>query len=514
MDEKEKFYEQATTEELFNLTVNGDNEACAYYVQKRIEEGTVTVDDIKHLESGIKNLNCSCADLGAILFGLKNGKYKDEEKEFFCYAVSEQSGYPDSHKKLSKGYKKHADIIDEADVKVLKYSFDFAAAALKTNLYSFTVEASKADKSVTDYKTAYTVSLRCTEQNGRETDTENIYTAYLRGKDRSAQLKKYGDALTDEMKYVAKKKGIKAGDIYIDGKRYFHYSETTAKTDESGEDEVRIVSGADIDIKLSDEGRLKSRLCPFCGGALDENGFCSACGNKSDVADSGEIVIRKGKATEALLCTQCGHPTTLDKGGKTAFCPACGTTFAVNGNALTYGAIGLNYESIKADMPEGETLPDVRFVRAEIGGGSITAVMPESFVVMPDKYRRIKYPSNAPRYIYMTPDTTVNFTLNFLGPIEEEDVFAFGGQMLGALKNTFPTAKFGEAKQLTSPRKIFFVDFITAAIDQPIYNAMFFFAFDGKQGIGSWNCLGKDRWFWAPIFEHAVRTIEFGDGKA
>ena len=81
--------------------------------------------------------------------------------------------------------------------------------------------------------------------------------------------------------------------------------------------------------------------------------------------------------------------------------------------------------------------------------------------------------------------------------------------MLGILKNSFVGARFDEAIKITDPQNIFFINFITAAIDQGIYNAMFFFSHNGQQGIGSWNCLSKDRWFWAPVFEHAVRTMQF-----
>ena len=97
------------------------------------------------------------------------------------------------------------------------------------------------------------------------------------------------------------------------------------------------------------------------------------------------------------------------------------------------------------------------------------------------------------------------------GPLKDSDVFAFGQQMLGALKGATPTAKFGEAKQVTRKRNIMYFDFIVAGIDQPIYNMMFFFSFGGQQGIGSWNCLGKDRWYWASVFEHAIKTMEFND---
>ncbi|MDE6362631.1 MAG: hypothetical protein K2L53_06595, partial [Clostridia bacterium] len=167
------------------------------------------------------------------------------------------------------------------------------------------------------------------------------------------------------------------------------------------------------------------------------------------------------------------------------------------------------YENIRADMPEDAELPQVEFVRAGIVEGAITAIMPRNFIVMSDEIRKIKYPVNAPKYIYTTPDTTVNLNVNLNGSLQEKDVFDFGRYMLTALKNAYPTAKFGEAKLIEKPRKVFFIDFITAGMDQSIYNAMFFFSYNGKQGIGSWNCLGKDRWFWAPVFEHAVRTMEF-----
>ena len=128
---------------------------------------------------------------------------------------------------------------------------------------------------------------------------------------------------------------------------------------------------------------------------------------------------------------------------------------------------------------------------------------------MSDKVRRVKYPANAPKFIYTTPDTTVNLTLNLLGNLHEDQVFAFGQQMLASLKAAFPSAIFDESKKITKPQNIFFVDFITAGLDQSIYNVMFFFSLNGRQGIGSWNCLGKDRWFWAPVFEHAIQTMEF-----
>ncbi|MDE7349296.1 MAG: hypothetical protein K2N53_06500 [Clostridia bacterium] len=510
-ERQEEFYENASLETLRNLVENGDDEACSYYINKRIhEDQALDWNDIEYLDLAIKNLNYSASLIGAYIYGLKNSRFKDVEKEFFSYAVCEQYTDPDAHKELDKAYKKNSSLIDEVDKAILSICLDrWAASTLRGEKYfSFTVQLNKADKDseYPDWKSAYDLVVYLTHENGRETDPEELYIAYVRGKDKG--LDALCGNVAEIFSVIAQKTGLSAGDIYVDGKKRFHYGAGVSAKKNHVEDSVKILSDANLNVSVSDEGRLKSNICSYCGGATDFGGVCSVCGRKQEKTDGG-IVIRKGKNTEALKCTQCGSPVKLEEDCKTAYCSACGTTFAVNGSALTDGIFGLNYENIRADMPEDAELPQVEFVRAGIVEGAITAIMPRNFIVMSDEIRKIKYPVNAPKYIYTTPDTTVNLNVNLNGSLQEKDVFDFGRYMLTALKNAYPTAKFGEAKLIEKPRKVFFIDFITAGMDQSIYNAMFFFSYNGKQGIGSWNCLGKDRWFWAPVFEHAVRTMEF-----
>lgn len=507
-EEQTRFYENASTEELYNLTVNGDDVACAYYIFRRVGEDTLTRQDITYLEASMKNLCLEASIAGLLVYETGEAGWGLKEQHF-CHAILEQYGEKRAHKCLKKAYKKDPDLIEEIDYEVLSTSLIQYLASVKGRYHALAAELTRAKKDVIDHKSAYLLNLSFTEPNGRETDSEAVYTVFLRGKKHDKSLDCFIDCLSELLPELAEKAGIQSSDIYIDGSHRFHYGNTLQKTKNNTEDRVTIVSDAQVDIQLSDEGRLKSNVCAFCGGILGQNGICSACGKKSEEEEGGKIVIRREKATEALLCTQCGSPVELDENKKTAFCPACGTTFAVNGSMLTDGIRGLNYESIRADMPENAVFPDVQFMRASIAGDMVTAIMPKNFIVMSDKVRRIKYPANAPKFIYTTPDTTVNLTLNLLGPLREDQVFAFGQQMLASLKATFPSAIFDEAKKFTAPQNIFFVDFITAGLDQSIYNAMFFFSLNGKQGIGSWNCLGKDRWFWAPVFEHAVRTMEF-----
>ncbi len=506
-------YSQASQEELFNLLINGDDNACAHYVLSRLRGNSLTERDLKYLDGALDNVNCDCAVVGCCLYGDKKSPYFDAEKACYCYAIAEQYGMDEAHRKLKKSYSKLKDTIDETDGLVLFNRLKMWAAPLGGKYCAYEVNVVPAEFSeVIDYKNAYFVTVCLEQSNGYRTEKELVYCAFLLDKNTIGYFRSLTGNLIEAFEIIAEKRNIPQGEIYVKGECKFNRGNAKPMR-KAKSDTVGILSDAEIKIQVSDEC-LEGNLCSVCGGALDENGICSYCGSTRTVSD--EIKIKRAKdGLEALICTQCGSPVRLDDKVKTAYCPACGTTFAVNGSALDCTVSGINYQSIRADMPQGCELPNVKFVRASIADGKITAVMPESFVVMSDEMRRIKYPVSPPRYIYTTPDTTVNLNVNFGGSLQSEDVAAFGKQMLAMLKNTLPSAKFGEAKIIAASdgSEIYFVDFITVAIDQPVYNAMFFFSSNSKQGIGSWNCLGKDRWYWAPIFEHAVKTMEFDTQK-
>ncbi|MBD5132567.1 MAG: zinc ribbon domain-containing protein [Clostridiales bacterium] len=507
----EEFYMNATIDRLDDLAVNGDDDACVFYIMRKIEASELTEADVARLDGPLKNLNRNAACVGAMVYE-KRSIFADEEKELFSYAIIEQDNDGAAHKRLTKSYKASADIIDKIDLRLMRTAIDFWAAETirgKTSRLDVRAERMTKDSGYPDYKSALIVALSITEPSGRATEFDNVYVAYLRGKDERKALSRLQDELTEEISQIAEKCGVPYGEIKIDGRTCYRFGGGAGAQRTNGTpDHVNILSNAEVDIRVADDGRLGRTVCAHCGGTLDDNGVCTACGRKHEKTDDG-IVIHKSKDMEALLCTQCGSPVNIDAGGKTAVCPYCGTTFAVNGSSLAAGVFGINYEDIKADMPIGATLPDIKFVRASVADDKIAAVMPESFIVMPEAMRRIKYNANAPKHIYTTPDGTVNFNLNFTGALSETDVFDAGSKMLGMMKSVFPNAKFGEAQKLTTPRNIFKFELLTAALDQSVYNVMFIFSIDGKQGVGSWNCLGKDRWFWAPIFDLAIRTMSF-----
>ncbi len=505
IDERARYYSSLSTAKLRELMQNGDDTACAYYITARIDEDTMTADDMKYLESGVKNLNEECANRAASLFGMKGCLYEDREKELFCYAVLEQYGYDEAHKRLSKAYKKNQKLIDGFDRTILStVLMQYAAKTVRfgTDGLSFFLDAVERG-GVADFKNAHILSAAQVSHEKRR-EPEQIYLSYSRDKYIRRTITRVLDGVAQNMKDIAGKVGLKAFDIYLYDKLDFSFGGKLSA--QQATDKVDISADADLKIEVSNSRVSANNICPNCG-AIMTDGVCPACASRVK-PESGTVVIRRAKQKEALLCTQCNAPLTVD-GEHSAYCPACGTTFIINGNALGRGVSGLDFASLKTDMPPDATLPDVKFVRAKVMDGKMSAIIPSSFEAMTDEIRRIKYPNNPPEFIYTTPDTTVNLCLSARGTLKEDDVIVFGRQMLATLKNLRKDAVFGKATEIENTQKIFFIDFISSAVDQSIYNAMFFFSMDGKQGIGSWNCLGKDRWFWAPVFEHAVKTLRF-----
>ncbi len=511
----EEIYSEMSAEQLRNLADNGDDDACAYYVRRRISENTLFAEDLNYLENALANLNFEAALVGIQVYGIKDGRYNDEAKVLFGCVILEQYGDKAAHKRLVKAAKKNADLVRCARTKALTRALHGFTSALKAKMTAFRAEVMRADKAYgyPDGKFAYLVQLFFTEASGRETDGEDAFVFYLCGKKIYEEEKALADLVADIMTKIAEKTGM-TGDVYLNERRHFHYGGTGGGLRHgSAADGVHIKSDENLDISIINGGRLKSNVCVHCGGKISSDGVCVVCGRKFEKKEKKGINIFQGKEMEALLCTQCGAGVKIDDGGKTAYCPYCGTTFDVSGSALKNGVLGLNYEDLQADMPADAEIPDIGFVRASIVEDMITAILPKNFIVMSDEVRRVKYPVNPPRYIYTTPDTTVNLNVNVLGELKEEQVFDFGRQMIMILRNARADAVFGETKQFDKNGNILFVDFVTAGLDQPIYNAMFFFSVNDRQGIGSWNCLGKDRWFWKPVFEHAVRTMEFKKTK-
>jgi len=502
-------YASADVKTLRTLSDNGDDRAAAFYVHKRIQSGDLDASDVKRLDAAADNLCQDAAFMGAIVHDCKNGLYFDRDRALFCYAVMEQYGDAEAHKKLTKAYKKEWREVDAADFKTLKTAVGIELAKnMRDRHPACEAQVYEADRSCPEYKKARTVTLRFFGNKG-EREEEDVYVSYQRGKDKRGEDERLAGRLREALLSFGAKSGIRDAVLLTATDRIVLIGDDSHEYERRKEDKIVKQEDFDADIRIAKNDVLQGRICKFCGGTLDKNDVCLFCGKKNEHHGDHAVVISESDTMVALSCTQCGAPVTLDPNGKTAFCSSCGTTFIVKGNALMGAVSGLDLESLKADKPKDATLPAVRFMRAKIMSEKVSAILPQSFITMSDDIRRIKYPINPPQYIYTTPDSTVNLCFSEGGALADERLFLFGEQMLGALKQLQPSALFGKAHKKEGKKPLFWFDFITQANDQAIYNAMFFFTLNGKQVTGSWNCLSKDRWFWAPVFELAVKTMEY-----
>lgn len=509
------YYLSLSVDELRKLTITGDNSACAYYIRRRIEDETLKEDDIRLLDDAVKNLNYDCALLAYnYIYGLKGGLYEDEEMLALCAATLEQYGFKDAHARVKKLFKSDQKLINETDRTVyMRAVTNYLERLLPNGCDGLFIDIDKAEKADVpiEHKHAYMLKMYAATEAGGVFNKEDVYILYLRDKYVDRSLTRLSDRINDYLEKNHSRYRIRSYRIRISG-HVRHKMGVYGEDPDGGN--VREKLDDDIEITVSDE-RLGSTsdTCPSCGGQLGADGVCKTCGRKIELdkaEKSGKITIVRAKNMEALHCTQCGGAVDLDADKKSAFCPFCGTTFIVNGNSLSGSVLGIDFNNLRADMPEDATLPDVKFARAEICKG-IRTILPDSFDIMSDAHRRIKYPNNPPDFIYTTPDTCVNLCFSFKnGDLANDDVFTFGARTMAALRNIRKDARMGDIQELcVNGRNILYFDFLTMALDCSIYNAMFFFSYKGKQALGSWNCLGKDRWYWAPIFEHAVKTIEF-----
>ncbi len=515
-------YEAMSIPELKRLSDGGDDKACAAYCEKRIDEDTLDPDDVWRMFDGVKRMNYDCALLSAMIYGIKGGGYEDRSREIYCLSVMEQFNDKDAYKRLTKAYKHESDEIDDAAEGILSTVLGLACATAMGSKYTSCaikiVSADKFDKyNFCDFKRAHKVFATFYGDGLRPYDFGQIYTFYSRGKDRHADVERLCSTLVRFFDAISEKSGFTRVECEVDGAPRILYGGGKIAKERPN---VRVTKQSDFDLNVSvaEKEAVKqfdSLVCPFCGGAV-ENGVCTACkravsDGRLKATDGGaNISIEKSAASlTALICTRCGAPISRDKDGHTGVCSACGTTYIIDNDALKSERLGLDLKSIKAAMPENAALPDVKFMRAAVVNDSISMVLPDDFIPMPDEIVRIKYPANAPEYMYSTPDWRINLGFREGPPLADCDVPEFAANMLGVLKKMQPQNKYNEPQVFNGDHTVYFFDFISRAGADAFYNAMFVFSRNGKQVMGSWNCFAQDRWFWAPVFKLAVGTMKF-----
>jgi hypothetical protein len=136
--------------------------------------------------------------------------------------------------------------------------------------------------------------------------------------------------------------------------------------------------------------------------------------------------------------------------------------------------------------------------------------IPKDFQDMPMKARKLKYPSESrPDIIKCNEKGNTCVTLKIIdNPLNEERVGKLKDQMKVIIKRTNPANVFYEDGVLeVYSKNIGFFEFKSYAIDDSLYNLMFFMEFEGKTLMGTFSCIHKESKEWREIAFQIIRNI-------
>lgn len=161
------------------------------------------------------------------------------------------------------------------------------------------------------------------------------------------------------------------------------------------------------------------------------------------------------------------------------------------------------------------------FEEKEFFDEKLKIYIPKDFEDMPIEARKLKYPSESrPEIIKSNEDGSISITLNIIdSPLDEERVGELKDGMKMIIKKTNPVNVFYEDGILEIDSKnVGFFEFKSSAIDDFLYNLMFFLEFEEKTLMGTFSCLYKDYEDWRDVAYQVINTVrvvkdEKGDEK-
>jgi len=150
------------------------------------------------------------------------------------------------------------------------------------------------------------------------------------------------------------------------------------------------------------------------------------------------------------------------------------------------------------------------FEESEFFDEKLKIYIPKDFEDMPLDARKLKYPSESrPEIIKSNEDGSIAITLNIIdSPLDEERVEELKDGMKMIIKKTNPANVFYEDGVLeVDSKNIGFFEFKSSAINDFLYNVMFFLEFGGKTLMGSFSCLYTNYEDWRDITFQVIKTV-------
>ncbi|MFW2501436.1 hypothetical protein [Clostridium diolis] len=150
------------------------------------------------------------------------------------------------------------------------------------------------------------------------------------------------------------------------------------------------------------------------------------------------------------------------------------------------------------------------FEETEFFEGKLKMYIPKDFQDMPLEARKFKYPSeNRPEIIKCNEDGSIAVTFKLIESILTEEYVEQLRDMMKAINKRLNPANiyFDEEILEVDGKNIGYFDFKSSAIDDFLYNYMFFLSLEGKTVIGTFSCIFSDYAEWKDIIMQMVNTI-------
>ncbi len=150
------------------------------------------------------------------------------------------------------------------------------------------------------------------------------------------------------------------------------------------------------------------------------------------------------------------------------------------------------------------------FEESEFFDEALKIYIPKDFNEMSLAARKLKYPSESrPKIIKCNEKGNICITLNIINsPLDEESVGKLKDGVKVIIRKTNPSNVFYEDGVLeVDSKNIGFFEFKSYAIDDSLYNIMFFLEFEGKTLMGTFSCIYNECKEWREIAFQVIKTI-------
>lgn len=168
------------------------------------------------------------------------------------------------------------------------------------------------------------------------------------------------------------------------------------------------------------------------------------------------------------------------------------------------------HTTLKTGIYAGEEL--ITFAKEKLPESDVSVYLPEQFVVMPDKVKKVKYPYKyAPKIIITSLDSTVNFAFNFL-PVQPEDgeMKNMANQFQTALKNMNPSIRTkNQVDTKTSQgNEMSYFDYAGYHLDGQSYNRVYLIRLKKAVLHCAFSCSLKHKSNWIRIIDKMLFALE------